>query len=628
MASDSVYSNRRIVISMIFVVVAVFYVIRLFMIQVVDNKYKMSAENNVFRKVVDFPARGLVFDRNDKLLVYNESSYDLLAIPNRVTSFDTLDLCNILGVTIEQFRAEFKKAVDYAPYKQSVIFKQITKQRYSYLQEKMYKFPGFDVQERSARRYEYPVAAHVLGYVREVDKPIIDKNPYYKQGDYIGVSGIEKSYEEYLRGCKGSKIYVVDVKNRIQGKYKEGKYDTAAVVGKNIVSTLDVDLQLYGEKLMQNKTGSIVAIEPSTGEILALVSVPGYDPNLLVGGDIAINYPKLLLNKYKPMFNRAIMACYPPGSTFKPVNALIALQENVINHETAFPCNGGFSIGSHIVKCHHAGSLNLESAIQHSCNSYFCYVFTKIMGDRKFHRTDSAYANWRRRVQSFGLGKKLDSDLSQEINGIIYTPDYYNKYYGKGHWSAFTIISMSIGQGELGFSPFQICNATATIANRGYYYIPHVVKKIEGRDNIDTKFLKPQNTGIEPKYFDWVISGMQAVCEYGTGRPAKVPGVPTCGKTGTAQNPHGKDHSIFEGFAPIKNPKIAIAVYVENGGFGAEYAAPIAGLMMEKYLTGTVSRPDLEKKMVEANLMAPDAQVVSVKTSKSKTKKETETKTK
>ena len=592
------------------------YIIKFFSIEVMDSSYKLSAESNVFRKVVDYPARGLVFDRNGKLLVYNESSYDLLVVPNRVPEFDTADLCNILGITLEQFRTEFNKAVKYAKYKESVIFKQITKQRYAYLLEKMYKFPGFEVQERTARRYEHNAAAQVLGYVREVDKKDIEADPYYKSGDYIGVAGIEKSYERFLRGKKGLKIFIVDVKNRVQGKYKEGKYDTVAIVGKNIVSTLDIDLQLYGEKLMQNKIGSVVAIEPSTGEILALVSAPGYDPNMLVGSDMAINYPKLLRDKYKPMFNRALMAAYPPGSTFKPINALIGLQEGVITVGSAFPCNGGFRVGAHTLHCHHAGSLDLIPAIQHSCNAWFCYAYTKILGDRKFGRTDSAYSNWQRRVQSFGLGKKLDSDLSQESKGIIYSKNYFNKYYGEGHWTAYTIISMSIGQGELGFTPFQICNACATIANRGYYYIPHIVKKIEDEQDIDPKFHVRQETGIKREHFDPVIEGMYAVCEMGTGRSARVPGVKVCGKTGTAQNPHGKDHSIFEAFAPKDDPKIAIAVYVENGGFGATYAAPIAGLMIEKYLNDTITRPDVEKRIINANLMDPNAQMGAKKNEK------------
>ncbi|MCQ2973596.1 MAG: penicillin-binding protein 2 [Bacteroidales bacterium] len=600
------YNSHKIYnISAIFIVIGLIYICKLFYIQVIDTKYKMSADNNVFRHVIDYPARGLVFDRNEKLLVYNESSYDLVAIPNKVPPFDTTDLCNILGISLETFRAEFKKAISYAPYKESVIHKQITKQRYSYLQEKMYKFVGFSVQERSARRYEYNAAAHVLGYVREAGKDLIEKNSYYKPGDYVGIAGIEQSYEEVLRGKKGQKIYVVDVKNRIQGSYMNGSFDTAAIVGKNIMSTLDIDLQMYGEKLMQNKIGSIVAIEPSTGEILALISSPGYDPNLLVGSDISINYPALLADKYKPMYNRAIMAYYPPGSTFKPINALIGLQEGIISANTAFPCNGGFSIGSHVVKCHHAGSLDLTTAIQHSCNAYFCYEFSKLISDKKYHRADSAYSNWRRRVQAFGLGIKLNSDLPQEKQGIIYSKDYYNKFYGEGRWSAFTIISLSIGQGELSFTPLQICNACATIANRGYYVIPHIVKKIEGQQQIDSRFIEHQETGIEQKYFAPVIQGMREVCELGTGRAAQVPGVIVCGKTGTAQNPHGKDHSIFEAFAPMDNPKIAIAVYVENGGFGSQYAAPIAGLMIEKYLNDTISRKDVEARMFNANLLTP-----------------------
>ena len=600
------YNSHKIYnISLIFIAIMLTYVVKLFCIQVLDSQYKMSAESNVFRRVVDYPARGLVFDRNEKLLVYNESSYDLVAVPNKVPPFDTVDLCNILGISVEAFKAEFQKAINYAPYKESVIHKQITKQRYSYLQEKMYKFIGFDVQERTARRYEYNGAAHVLGYVREADQKFIEANPYYKPGDYIGVAGIEKSYEEALRGKKGQKIYIVDVRNRIQGSYMDGKNDTAAVVGKNIISTLDIDLQMYGEMLMKNKIGSIVAIEPETGEILALVSSPGYDPNLLVGSDLSINYPKLLRENFTPMFNRAIMACYPPGSTFKPINALVGLQEGIITPNSAFPCNGGFSIGSHVVKCHHAGSLDLVPAIQHSCNAYFCHEFTKIISDKKYRRADSAYSNWRRRVQSFGLGIKLGSDLSQENKGIIYTKDYYNKFYGEGHWSAFTIISLSIGQGELSFTPLQICNACATIANRGYYIIPHIVKHIEGQDTIAHRLTERQETGIDPRHFEPVIQGMRAVCEYGTGRSAQVPGIAVCGKTGTAQNPHGKDHSIFEAFAPMENPKIAVAVYVENGGYGATYAAPIAGLMIEKYLKGEVSRKDVEKRMVEADLIGP-----------------------
>ncbi|MBR4267503.1 MAG: penicillin-binding protein 2 [Bacteroidales bacterium] len=603
------YSNRKIIIGSIFSMILLIYVIKLFTIQVMDSSYKMSAESNVFRKVVDYPARGLVFDRNNKLLVYNESSYDLLVTPNHVEPFDTLDLCEILGVSVESFRKEFQKAEQYARYKESVIFKQITKHRYSHLQEKMYKFPGFDVQKRTARKYEYTGAAHVLGYVREADTAVINHNPYYKAGDYVGVTGIEKSYEEQLRGRKGLKIYVVDVKNRIQGSYKDGCYDTAAIVGENVTSTLDIDLQMYGEKLMQNKVGAIVAIEPATGEILALVSSPGYDPNLLVGSDMSINYPKLERDKFKPMYNRALLAMYPPGSTFKPINALIGLQEGVINVNSSFPCNGGFSIGSHVVKCHHAGSLDLVSAIQHSCNAWFCYEFTKIIGDKKYGRADSAYSNWRRRVQSFGLGKILNSDLSQEKRGIIYSKDYFNRFYGEGHWSAFTIISLSIGQGELSFTPLQIANACATIANRGYYYIPHIVKEIDGGNSIDQRFFEKQDTHIRKEYFDAVIEGMYQVCEMGTGRAARVPGIKVCGKTGTAQNPHGKDHSIFEAFAPMDNPKIAIAVYVENGGFGAQYAAPIAGLMMEKYLTDTITRKDVEIRMCNANLMDANAQM-------------------
>jgi len=597
------FSRRQIVVGGIFVVFIILYLIKLFTLQILESDYKFSADNNVLRYTTEYPARGLIFDRNGNLLVYNEALYDLMAIPKQLKEFDTLDLCNILGTTKESFVVDLEKAKIYSMYKPSIVFKQISSIKYAELQEKLYKFPGFYVQTRSTRKYPYSVAAHVLGYVGEVSPKIIETDDYYRSGDYTGISGIEKAYEKYLRGVKGLKIYLVDVHNRIKGSYKEGKYDSSAVVGKNIISTLDADLQEYGELLMQNKSGSIVAIEPSTGEILALVSSPSYDPNLFTASERGKNYKKLVNDSLKPLFNRALMAYYPPGSTFKLVNALIGLQEGVITNESAFTCGGGFNIGSHIVKCHHGGALDFYTSIAGSCNTYYCNVFARILNNDVYPNVETAYTKWREYVLSFGLGQKLNSDLQYELAGIIYNSDYYNKYYGKGRWGAFTIISMAIGQGELGFTPFQIANMVSTIANRGYYIIPHTVKKIDGIPSIDSTYLEKHYVDIKKEYFEDVIQGMQMVVEGGTGSSAFLEGLTICGKTGTAQNPHGADHSIFVAFAPRENPKIAIAVYVENGGFGSTWAAPIASLMIEKYVNDTITRPWLEEQMKNMYLL-------------------------
>jgi len=597
------YSKRQVVIGAIFVLLLVLYLVRLFALQVLDSKYRLSAENNVLRYTTEYPARGEIFDRNGELLVYNERLYDLLVIPKQLSAFDTLELSELLGISLEGLKEELQKAKDYSIYKPSIVFKQISLQRYATLQEKMIKFPGFYMQERTTRKYPLSIAAHILGYVGEVNNSMIEKNPYYSSGDYIGISGIEKAYEEYLRGVKGLRIYMVDVYNRIKGSYNDGKYDSAAVVGKNLTTTLDAQLQLYGEMLMQGKIGSVVAIEPKTGEILAFVSSPTYDPNLLTASERGVNYRKLLNDSLKPLFNRALMAYYPPGSTFKLVDALIALQEGVITTESVFSCGGGFNIGSHIVKCHHGGSIDFLRSISGSCNSYYCNVFTKILKDPDYPTIEDAYIHWREQVLSFGLGKKLGSDLDNELAGIIYKSDYYNKYYGKGKWGPFTIISMAIGQGELGFTPFQIANMVSTIANKGYYIVPHTVKEIDGIAHIDSAFIEKHYVDIDSAYFSRVIEGMYQVVESGTARSAWIESIKICGKTGTAQNPHGEDHSIFVAFAPKDNPQIAIAVYIENGGFGSTWAAPIASLMIEKYLTDTITRPFVEERMKNKNFL-------------------------
>lgn len=602
MATD-LNKKRRFIITAIFVFVGIIYVIRLFNLQVMESKYLLSAENNVLRYVTKYPARGLIFDRNGELLVYNQGQYDLMVIPKQVREFDTLQLCKIIRADKTTFIHNLEKSRNYSLYKPSIVFKQISALRYAELQEKLYKFHGFFIQTHSSRIYKEGIAAHMLGYVGEVNQKTIDTNTYYKSGDYIGISGIEKAYENELRGEKGLNIFLVDVHNRIKGSYKSGKYDTAAVVGKNIYTTIDAELQKYGEALLKNKRGSIVAIEPATGEILALVSSPYYDPNLLTGSKRSKNYNKLLMDSVKPLFNRALMACYPPGSTFKLVQALIGLQEGVITPETALPCNGGFSIGTHVVHCHHVGSVGFIHSISGSCNAYYCGVFTKILYDNDYPTVEDAYQNWRKHLHSFGLGVKLNSDLGHELSGILYPSDYFNKYYGKGKWGPFTIISLSIGQGELGFTPFQMANMVATIANRGYYIIPHTVREIDGRDNIDGKYLEKHYVNIAQKYFEPVIEGMQQVLDVGTAGGLGLPDIKICGKTGTAQNPHGIDHSAFVAFAPRENPQIAIAVYIENGGYGSTWAAPISSLMIEKYLTDTITRPWLEDRMFKGNLM-------------------------
>ncbi len=597
------FESRQYVIGGIIIFIAIAFIIQLFLLQVVDTAYKVSADNNVFRYVTEYPGRGLIMDRNGKLLVYNEVAYDLEVVPNFMRSFDTLELCSILDISKEKLVEGVQKAKQYSAYKPSVVVKQISSKKYAILQETLYKFPGFAVRTRTLRKYPEPIAAHVLGYVGEVNDKIIKSDKYYKSGDYIGISGIERSYEKEVRGRKGVKIYLVDVHNSIKGSYKDGTFDTASIVGANITTTLDAELQSYGEKLMQNKIGSIVALEPSTGEILALITSPSYNSNLLVGQERTKNYMMLQDDKLKPLFNRALMARYPPGSTFKLVNALIGLQEGIITTNSAFSCNGGYHVGSFTVGCHHGGSIDFLHSIQGSCNSYYCNVFQRILDDKKYGKVSVAYNNWRKHLASFGIGRKLEIDLSSELSSFVPTSEYYDKIYGKDKWKSLWIISMAIGQGELGVTPIHMANLTATIANRGYYVIPHIIKSIEGKKSIDPKYLEKHYTTIDRKYFDPVVDGMELVITSGTATRARLPGVAICGKTGTAENPHGTDHSIFVAFAPKNNPKIAIAVYIENGGFGSTWAAPIASLMIEKYLNDTISRPLMEEGMVNANLI-------------------------
>lgn len=599
-------SYRKLIIVGIFLIVGLIFIARLFYVQILVDKYILSANNNVLRYITQYPARGLIYDRYGKLLVYNEAAYDLMVIPRQAKNVDTMELCRLIGIDKREYIRRLTKARNYSPYRQSIFESQITRENYGFLEEKLFRFPGFFVQSRTLRKYSYPIAAHTFGYIGEAGPDIIEANEYYKSGDYIGINGIEKSYEDLLRGQKGMKIRVVDVLNRDKGSFQGGKYDTLAYAGTDLYSSLDEELQEYGEKLMMNKKGSIVAIEPSTGEILCLVTSPSYDPNLLVGNIRRKNYRTLVLDTiYMPLFNRALMAMYPPGSTFKLVDALVGQQEGVLFPNTTYGCPGGFSIGNgKMVGCHpHPSPLNLIGAIQISCNTYFCRVFRSIIDNKVYVNTRQAYEKWRKEVMSFGLGKKLGLDVPGELNGNIPTPSYYDRYHGKDRWRSMTIISLGIGQGEIGITPLQLANLVACISNRGWFYTPHIIRAIGKKDSLNPGFREKRNAAVDPAYFDIVIDGMADVVTSGTARASQIDSIDFCGKTGTAQNPQGKNHSIFIAFAPKNNTKIAISVVVENAGYGAAWAAPVASLMIEKYMRRNVKRKELEDRIMNADLI-------------------------
>ena len=596
------YENRTYIIGGFFGLVILIFIIRLFSIQVIDDSFKTSSENNVIRKQTDYPRRGLIYDRNKELIVYNEAAYDLMITPKQAKELDTALICSLLEIDTINLMNRIEKARNYSMYKASVLMKQISVETYTKLQENMFLMPGFFVQTRTLRKYPFSTASHLLGYVGEVNERIVKNNPYYKDGDYIGISGIEKAYEDKLRGEKGVKLLLKDVHNNIKGSFNNGKFDIKSKPGKNLQSSVDIFLQNYGESLMKNKRGSIVALEPSTGEILCLISSPNYDPNILVGRKRSENY--LNLNEdtiNKPLFNRASLAQYPPGSTFKLINALIGLQEDVIYSGSKFNCDHGYVYGEEKrkMKCHpHRSPLNLIESISNSCNSYFCNVYRAII--EKYPNTYDGYDVWRNYVTSFGLGNWLNNDLPTGQKGFVPTQNFYDRIYGKNRWKSLTNLSLSIGQDALLTTPIQMANMTAAIANRGYYFTPHIVKAIDN-DSIDSRFAEPIHTKIDSSLFEIVIKGMREVVEdeeLGTSNIAKMEDVTVCGKTGTAQNPHGEDHSIFIGFAPKDNPKIAMAVYVENGGWGSTWAVPIASLMIEKYLNDTIKRDWLEEKIM------------------------------
>lgn len=613
------YQERSTVIRIIFITVGILFIVRLVFLQIFDNTYRTLADQQALRNVTQYPARGLIYDRNGKLLVYNEAVYDLMVIPKMTKNLDTAYFCKVMGISRSEFDARMRKACRYSTYSPSVFMKQVSKEEYGSWQGHLYKFHGFYVQKRTLRVYDKPIAAHVLGYVGEVDKGDIDADNYYRQGDYIGKSGLEKSYETVLRGVKGKKVMHVDVHNREIGPYKNGAEDTMAVEGGNLYTTIDADLQEYAESIMANKRGCIVAIEPSTGEVLTLLSAPTYDPNLLVGRVRGENYLKLLQDISKPLFNRALQAQYPPGSIFKVAQAMTALDLGVITPNQGFPCDKS------LVGCHnHPSARTVQEAIKMSCNPYFYFTYRRIIQQGKYKNIyrDSPYglSVWHDYMQRFGFGTRIGIDLPNVSKGNIPDTNYYNRWYGSGKWAFSTIYSNSIGQGEVEVVPLQMANLACIVANRGYYITPHLVRYYGPDSTRNEEFYTRHETGIPRAYFDIAANGMYDVVHVagGTARRANIPDIDVCGKTGTAQN-IGYDHSVFISFAPKDNPKIAVAVYVENApGGGGYWAAPIASLIIEKYIRGHVTRTDVEKYYREA---APCQKLPLTRISKKKKKK-------
>ncbi|MCQ2145199.1 MAG: penicillin-binding protein 2 [Bacteroidales bacterium] len=594
---------------------ALILIIRLFYIQLVDRSYRDLSKANAMVHVPIYPTRGLIKDRNGKILVGNKVCYDILVTPIEIKhQFDTATFCNIFGVSREFMRDKFKEYRLYRKrigYQSLILIKQVEPETYMKFAEVAMNFPGFRGQARTIRQYPYNAGGNLLGYVSEVDRDYIDKHPgEYRSGDYAGKTGIEAAREADLRGIKGDQIYLRNNRNQIETRYMDGEMDVEAVPGHDIVTTIDAELQNFGQQLMDGKVGSLVAIEPKTGEILTLVSSPGIDVDQLA--DIGKHYSDIVKNPYKPMFNRAVQASYPPGSVFKLVNGLIGLQEGVLTPETMYPCSMGYHYGSkNKLGCHaHKSPINMEESIMMSCNAYYCYVLRSIIENKKYDSIEEAFNKWNEYVHSFGFGEKLGSDFPSELGGNIPTAELYNRRYGRNHWRANTIISLSIGQGEIGCTPLHLANLCATIANRGYYYIPHIIKSSEGIE-IDEKYTEKHYTMVDTTNFKKVIKGMWRAVNSGAGAGgtawvAHIPGIDVCGKTGTAQVPRGRDNSVFICFAPMDDPKIAVAAYVEHGGFGATYAAPIASLLVEKYLTGEIApgaRADLAHRMTTSKLI-------------------------
>lgn len=595
--------KRKFVIGGVVVTIVLLYLIRLFTLQIMSDDYKKNADSNAFLNKVLFPARGAIYDRNGDLLVYNQPAYDVMVVMKEIENLDTLDFCQTLNISKDYFikrMADIKNRnlnPDYSRYTEQMFMNQLSAEDFAVFQEKLFKFKGFYIQRRTIRQYTYNVGAHVLGDVAEVSKRDIENDDYYRMGDYIGIQGVERSYEKQLRGEKGVEVLLRDAHGRIQGRYMDGEYDRTPVPGKNLTLGIDVKLQQLGERLLEGKIGSIVAIEPSTGEILCMISSPTYDPHLMIGRQRGKNHLELSKDSWKPLLNRAISGTYPPGSTFKTSQALTFLQEGIITPETSYPCYHGFVFGGLRVGCHSHGSpLPLVPAIATSCNGYFCWGLYHMLGaKKKYGSVQKAMTVWKDHMVSMGFGYRLGVDIPGEKRGMIPNAAYYDKNY-RGSWNGLTVISIAIGQGEVTLTPLQIANLGATIANRGHFITPHVVKEVEGEE-LDSLYRFPRKTDVDREYYEVVVKGMRQAVLGGTCRGANIPGIEVCGKTGTAEN-RGHDHSVFMGFAPMDQPKIAIAVYVENGGFGAVYGVPIGALMMEQYLNGKLS-PESEARAAE-----------------------------
>ena len=597
MSDEPNYINRKYILGGIAVAVVIIYLIRLFSLQLMSDDYKKNADSNAFRKEIQYPSRGLILDRKGRLLVYNESSYNIMVVMNDQRGIDTLDFCQTVGITKDFYikrMDEIKSKISYSRYTPQLFMSQIPAEEFSVFREKLFRFKGFSVEKRSVRHYTTGLGAHLLGDVGEVNDKDIANDDYYQSGDFIGKLGVERSYEKELRGEKGMRIMLRDVHGRTQGHYQNGKYDKAPVPGKDVTLSIDLDLQALAERLLEGKLGAIVAIEPSTGQILCMASSPTYDPRLTVGRNRGKYHQQLSRDPMRPLLNRAIMGTYPPGSTFKITQALMGLQEGSITPEIAFPCHHGFNYKGLHLGCHgHASPINLVPAIGTSCNAYFCWnLYRMFSNKRKYGSVQNAMNCWKDHMVGMGFGYKLGIDLPGESRGMIPNANYYDDHYRKS-WNALTVISISIGQGEVTATPLQIANLAATVANRGHYYVPHIVRSIRG-GQIDSLYTHPHHTTINPRWYNYAVAGMRKAVLSGTCHAANIPGIEVCGKTGTAQN-RGHDHSAFMGFAPMTSPRIAVVAYIENGGFGAVYGVPIGALIMEQYLNGSLS-PSSEKK--------------------------------
>lgn len=597
MSDEPNYINRKYILGGIAVAVVIIYLIRLFSLQLMSDDYKKNADSNAFRKEIQYPSRGLILDRKGRLLVYNESSYNIMVVMNDQRGIDTLDFCQTVGITKDFYikrMDEIKSKISYSRYTPQLFMSQIPAEEFSVFREKLFRFKGFSVEKRSVRHYTTGLGAHLLGDVGEVNDKDIANDDYYQSGDFIGKLGVERSYEKELRGEKGMRIMLRDVHGRTQGHYQNGKYDKAPVPGKDVTLSIDLDLQALAERLLEGKLGAIVAIEPSTGQILCMASSPTYDPRLTVGRNRGKYHQQLSRDPMRPLLNRAIMGTYPPGSCFKITQALMGLQEGSITPEIAFPCHHGFNYKGLHLGCHgHASPINLVPAIGTSCNAYFCWnLYRMFSNKRKYGSVQNAMNCWKDHMVDMGFGYKLGIDLPGESRGMIPNANYYDDHYRKS-WNALTVISISIGQGEVTATPLQIANLAATVANRGHYYVPHIVRSIRG-GQIDSLYTHPHHTTINPRWYNYAVAGMRKAVLSGTCHAANIPGIEVCGKTGTAQN-RGHDHSAFMGFAPMNSPRIAVVAYIENGGFGAVYGVPIGALIMEQYLNGSLS-PSSEKK--------------------------------